>query len=64
MTFIDLTEAFPEEDGIFRVMVDSVHEKSYESMAVWRAEKGFELIDGKLEDDSYIFSWWVNDNIR
>ena len=64
MAFIDLTEGFPKENGVFRVMVNSVHEKAYESMAVWRADEGFELIDGKLEDDSYIVSWWVNDNIR
>ena len=64
MAFIDLTEAFPKEDGVFRVMVDSVNKKGFETMAKWSREKGFELLESKLEDDAYISSWWMDDNIK
>lgn len=64
MAFIDLTEAFPKKDGIYKVMVNSVNKKGYEAKAKWIKEKGFQLMEGTLDDDSFITRWWSEDNIR
>lgn len=40
MAFINLTEAFPKKDGVYRVMVESVDKKGHEAKAKWRADEG------------------------
>lgn len=64
MAFINLTEAFPKEDGIYRVIVESVNKNGHEAKATWSREEGFHLIGMELEDNAYIASWWTNDNLR
>lgn len=64
MAFVNLTEAQPKEEGVYRVMVESFDEPAYESTAVWTNREGFQLIKGEMTNDGLIVSWWVVENIR
>lgn len=64
MAFINLSEAAPQEEGVYRVIVDSMDDKGYETRAKWSKEEGFQLIDGQLEDDAFIDFWWLEDSIQ
>lgn len=64
MAFISMEEAHPKQEGVYRVMVESIDEPAYESKAEWTEEDGFQLIKGKMKNEGYIVSWWTNDNVR
>lgn len=64
MAFINLEEAQPKEDGVYRVMVESVDDPQYESIAKWTNGEGFQLVDEKMDKEGYIVSWWVEENVR
>lgn len=59
MAFINVDEAKPKKDGIYRVMVDSIDDPPYESKAKWTNGKGFHFVDEKSDRAVHIVSWWV-----
>ena len=61
MAFVNIEEAQPEKDGIYRVMVESIDDPQFETKAKWTNGKGFQPVDGKLDTMGHIISWWVEE---
>lgn len=57
--FVNLEEAFPKKDGLYKVMVNSIEESPREAKAKWTNDDGFKLQDSELGSDEFIASWWI-----
>lgn len=57
--FVNIEEAYPKKDGLYKVMVNSMDEKPREAMAKWTKDEGFQLQDSELTNDEYFASWWI-----
>ena len=56
MAFIDIEDAIPSNEGIYRVKITG-NKGVREEQAYWT--KGtFSLVSGTLNPEEYIYAWW------
>ena len=57
MAFIDLQDAIPPKQGVYRVKIKSSTGKDRDCNATW-SKRGFLPIEDKLYQDEYIYCWY------